>query len=169
MTRKSKWLIVSDTHGHVEELDALVRHLFPLEGIIHLGDHAWDVDDIEFSGRIVRVRGNTDRYDESEWHQMLKISGKTFFLTHGHKENVKFGYEKLFYTGLEKQVDFVLFGHTHIPFDETVEGIRFFNPGSLTRPRRGAIGTFGVLEISETKVDLKISKFDEKLLTKKNH
>ena len=29
----------------------------------------------------------------------------------------------------------VVFGHTHRPFCETVNGILFLNPGSVTRPR----------------------------------
>jgi hypothetical protein len=165
MARIDKWLIVSDTHGDLEELNAIIKYLSPLDGIIHLGDHAWDVDHLEFSGGILRVRGNTDRHDKSQWHQEMRIFNKTFYLTHGHREHVKFGLDKLYYTAMERQVDYVLFGHTHIPYDETVEGIRFFNPGSLTRPRKGNFGTFGVLEISEGNVDIKILKFEEKMLT----
>ena len=33
------------------------------------------------------------------------------------------------------QPDVVVFGHTHKPFCETVNGILFLNPGSVTRPR----------------------------------
>jgi hypothetical protein len=43
--------------------------------------------------------------------------------------------------------DLVVFGHSHIPLDESVPGLRIFNPGSPTDRRRQPHGTLGVLEI----------------------
>ena len=34
--------------------------------------------------------------------------------------------------------DVLLHGHTHVPRDETISGVRFLNPGCVTRPNRGA-------------------------------
>src|SRR5207248_3122244 len=34
--------------------------------------------------------------------------------------------------------DVLLHGHTHVPRDETIGGVRFLNPGCVTRPNRGA-------------------------------
>jgi putative phosphoesterase len=52
--------------------------------------------------------------------------------------------------------DLVVFGHSHIPLDETLEdrssrsaGFRIFNPGSPTDRRRQPHGTIGVLDISD--------------------
>jgi uncharacterized protein len=42
----------------------------------------------------------------------------------------------------------VVFGHSHIPLDQTGAGLRIFNPGSPTDKRRQPHGTLGVLEIS---------------------
>lgn len=42
----------------------------------------------------------------------------------------------------------VVFGHSHIPLDESGEGIRVFNPGSPTDRRRQPHGTIGVLRIA---------------------
>ncbi|HEX2903247.1 MAG TPA: metallophosphoesterase family protein [Jatrophihabitans sp.] len=41
----------------------------------------------------------------------------------------------------------VVFGHSHIPWDETVQGQRAFNPGSPTDRRRQPVGTIGMLQI----------------------
>ena len=41
--------------------------------------------------------------------------------------------------------DLVVFGHSHIPLDETADGVRIFNPGSPTDRRRQPHGTMGVL------------------------
>jgi uncharacterized protein len=43
--------------------------------------------------------------------------------------------------------DLVLFGHSHIPLDQTGHGMRIFNPGSPTDRRRQPRGTMGVLRI----------------------
>ena len=41
----------------------------------------------------------------------------------------------------------VVFGHSHIPLDQSAPGLRIFNPGSPTDRRRQPHGTLGVLEI----------------------
>ncbi|GAA5045120.1 hypothetical protein HNP84_002693 [Thermocatellispora tengchongensis] len=41
----------------------------------------------------------------------------------------------------------VVFGHSHIPLDESGEGLRIFNPGSPTDRRRQPHGTIGLLRI----------------------
>jgi hypothetical protein len=43
--------------------------------------------------------------------------------------------------------DLVVFGHSHIPLDESVAGLRIFNPGSPTDRRRQPHGTLGLLTI----------------------
>ena len=44
-------------------------------------------------------------------------------------------------------VDLVVFGHSHIPLDESDASLRIFNPGSPTDRRRQPHGTVGVLDI----------------------
>ncbi|MFB9839507.1 metallophosphoesterase family protein [Actinoallomurus acaciae] len=41
----------------------------------------------------------------------------------------------------------VVFGHSHIPLDETGDGVRIFNPGSPTDRRRQPHGTIGLLHV----------------------
>jgi predicted phosphodiesterase len=43
----------------------------------------------------------------------------------------------------------VVFGHSHIPLDESAAGLRIFNPGSPTDRRRQPHGTLGVLQITD--------------------
>ncbi len=53
--------------------------------------------------------------------------------------------------------DLVVFGHSHIPMDETAAGVRIFNPGSPTDRRRQPRGTMGLLDIEHgTLVDARI-------------
>jgi uncharacterized protein len=43
--------------------------------------------------------------------------------------------------------DLVVFGHSHIPLDQTGRGVRIFNPGSPTDRRRQPRGTMGIIRI----------------------
>lgn len=45
------------------------------------------------------------------------------------------------------RAELVVFGHSHIPMDETGDGVRIFNPGSPTDRRRQPRGTVGVLRV----------------------
>jgi predicted phosphodiesterase len=42
----------------------------------------------------------------------------------------------------------VVFGHSHIPLDESAADLRIFNPGSPTDRRRQPHGTLGLLTIN---------------------
>ena len=45
------------------------------------------------------------------------------------------------------RADLVVFGHSHIPLDQSGSGLRIFNPGSPTDRRRQPNGTIGILSI----------------------
>jgi hypothetical protein len=47
------------------------------------------------------------------------------------------------------RADLVVFGHSHIPLDESAPGLRIFNPGSPTDRRRQPHGTLGVLDVDD--------------------
>ena len=89
--------------------------------------------------KIVAVRGNC----EAEVDQMvlpfpcladyaqLLVDGRTFYLTHGHHANPQ-ALPKL------PQGSVFLSGHTHVKLDETIDGIRCLNPGSVSIPKDGS-------------------------------
>jgi hypothetical protein len=45
--------------------------------------------------------------------------------------------------------DLVIFGHSHIPLNETADGLRIFNPGSPTDRRRQPHGTLGLITVTD--------------------
>ncbi|MEU6724831.1 metallophosphoesterase family protein [Nonomuraea wenchangensis] len=47
------------------------------------------------------------------------------------------------------EADLVVFGHSHIPLDESGDGLRIFNPGSPTDRRRQPRGTIGLLTVED--------------------
>jgi predicted phosphodiesterase len=46
----------------------------------------------------------------------------------------------------------IVFGHSHIPWNETADGVRAFNPGSPTDRRSQPQGTIGLLRIEDGQV-----------------
>ena len=52
--------------------------------------------------------------------------------------------------GRSRNVDIVMFGHTHRPFLEQSDGVTLLNPGSLSYPRQeGRKGSYMIMEIDE--------------------
>jgi hypothetical protein len=50
---------------------------------------------------------------------------------------------------MKREVDVVVFGHTHVPSDTTFNNIRFLNPGSASSPRHGLGRTAGILQLND--------------------
>ena len=89
--------------------------------------------------KIIAVRGNCEaEVDQmvlpfpcmAEFSQLL-LDGQTLYLTHGHHANP----DNL--PPLPEGSVF-LFGHTHVKMDETRNGIRCLNPGSVSIPKDGS-------------------------------
>ncbi len=141
--------IISDTHGEHSLIDKAMKNLKDVDLIIHAGDHYKDAKYIEkkYNINVIGVAGNCD---EEKIDEKLKvINGKRFFITHGHNHNVKTNISNLFYTGKEKDVDVIIFGHSHVPFYEVEEGIAIINPGSISIPRGGSQKSGCILTINE--------------------
>lgn len=138
--------IVSDTHKNLAMLDKAIKNLGEIELLIHLGDCIEDVKNIKdkYAFDVVYVAGNNDNTLE-DTEKIIKISGKKILLTHGHKYNVYFGLERLYFRALEKEADLVLYGHTHVQNIEWINNILFINPGSTSLPRDKAAGCIKIV------------------------
>lgn len=158
-----KILIVSDTHNAVFDsvISALCREK-DVDVIIHCGDFYDDVLKIcEAMGvsRYYRVPGNCDRLPaDIDRTIMLELEGKKIMITHGHQHGVKFGLEQLKAEAEKRGADIVLFGHTHVAWEEEDNGILYLNPGSTILPNDGDTA-YAVMEITEGNVNWKIIKF----------
>lgn len=148
-----KILVVSDTHGNVNLVLQNIVNMEKFDMLFHLGDYVDDAEKISklFGIPTITVRGNGDmQRKDYKYEELVEIQGKKIFLTHGHKYNVKQGLNNLYYRALELNADIVLFGHTHVPMVEEIDGLIIMNPGSPTYPR-GIIrkNTIGVLTIDQ--------------------
>lgn len=146
-----KILIVSDTHRNSDNFFKALD----IEGHIDRVIHAGDVEGEEYfyykeAGCPVEiVGGNNDYFSDLPREKEFSIGKYNVFLTHGHYYHVALGYEYLVEEGISRDVDIVIFGHTHRPVVEYVDGLTIINPGSLTYPRQqGRRPSYVIMDIN---------------------
>ncbi|MEC0232530.1 metallophosphoesterase family protein [Paenibacillus alba] len=149
--------VISDTHlsAHVSKLpDALVLGLQGVDLIIHAGDWVSEhiVDLVEAIAPCESVAGNNDGSSIIErfgLRKILTLGDYRIGLIHGDGFR-KTTEERAREAFQADRPDIVIFGHSHIPFMQTVEGILMFNPGSPTDKRRQPKYSYGIIELGET-------------------
>jgi putative phosphoesterase len=119
--------VISDTHDRLPT--PVARAIAGADAIWHLGDICEPsiLAILKTLGPPVRfVRGNCDAH--SKWPLTLDfvLEGTRLHLEHIPARQPP------------ANCDLFLHGHTHVPRDEVVGGVRFLNPGCITRPNRGA-------------------------------
>ena len=147
-----KVLIVSDTHGHDQNLEEVLYREYPIDAMIHCGDIEGSEDYYEamLDCPVYMVRGNNDFFSDLEGEMLFELKGHRFFLTHGHYYGVSMGIDRILEAGVERKADVVLFGHTHQPFFLQTPYITILNPGSLTYPRqKGREPSYFIMEIDQ--------------------
>jgi len=125
-------LVFSDSHHVTSLMEKSVRDLEP-DLILHLGDCDSDTCILTetFPHIPLRVvRGNCDLLSKSPLLENFLIVERRVIMTHGHRYEVKSGYDSLIHMGQSARADILLFGHTHIPHYEQVDTMHVLNPGS---------------------------------------
>jgi uncharacterized protein len=118
--------------------------------ILHAGDVcvASVLDELTQYAPVVAVLGNNDAPDVTAWGAAetaeLNLDGLSVAMIHdsGAKTGRIVRMRRRF-----PGADLVVFGHSHIPLDESAGDLRIFNPGSPTDRRRQPHGTLGLLRI----------------------
>jgi putative phosphoesterase len=160
----SKVLIVSDSHGLTKELEILrERHMNVVDLKIHCGDSQLTSDQKTISG-YVTVLGNCD-FAGYPLEEMVEVSGRRIFITHGHKYSIKTSLMTLNYRAKEVNADIVCFGHSHVLGAEMIDGTLFLNPGSIRLPRERSEKTYMILELLEEKIKVFVFELKGKELT----
>ncbi len=144
-------LVLSDSHAALRFMRDCVEAVKP-DAIIHLGDHYDDGEALkELYPHIPlhQVPGNCDRYRTPPGVPEIlvtRILGVDFYLTHGHRHNVKMYTGKLLRDARACRVQAVLYGHTHqAECCREEDGLWVLNPGSC-----GFYGgTAGLMEVEQ--------------------
>jgi uncharacterized protein len=147
--------VLSDTHaprrwrGCPPAVAAALTHV---DVILHAGDvcTADVLDELSQWAPVHVVRGNNDGPDVAAWGAPdtleLDLAGLAVAMVHDSGPAKGRGARL---RALFPSAALVVFGHSHIPWNEVYEGQRAFNPGSPTDRRRQPHGTMGELVIDD--------------------
>jgi uncharacterized protein len=131
---------------------AVAEHLRGAELILHAGDVCVPsvLDELAAYAPVKAVRGNNDGPDVAAWGAPetleFELAGLPVAMVHDSGPAARRTARlRRRFPGAE----LVVFGHSHIPLDETGDGVRIFNPGSPTDRRRQPHGTIGLLDIAD--------------------
>ena len=145
-------LIVSDTHGRLGNVEMVLEKVKPIDMMIHCGDIERDEEYLRMIAGcpVYMVSGNNDWGLALDRELMIQIGKYRVMVTHGHHYSVYYDLNALAQVAKDKGADVVMFGHTHVPAIERIDGITLVNPGSLTLPRQyGRVPTYAFMEIDE--------------------
>jgi len=155
-------LVLSDTHMPRTAHDLPERIYAEIQNvdmIFHAGDFVEKelLDKLKSLKEIKAVTGNMDSrvlYGILNAKEVIPIGRFKIGLIHGYGaprdivETVRgeFG----------TAVDAIVFGHSHSPMNMVKDGILFFNPGSPTDKIFAAYNSYGILEVTDKKIEGKI-------------
>ena len=145
-------LIVSDTHGRHRSLDQALELAGDVDMFIHLGDVEGGEEYIDAAVTCEKhiIGGNNDFFTDLPREEEFYIGTKKVFLAHGHNYYVSLDPREIKEEGRARNVDIVMFGHTHRPYLDEDEDITVLNPGSLSFPRQeGRKGSYMIMEMAE--------------------
>lgn len=155
--------VVADTHSHLLPRQ-LLEDFKNVDLIVHAGDFC-SASDLKIFEGIKDVRAVFGNMDGPELRRILpecdifRIGGATVGLCHGRGspegvlDFVKAKFKK-------NKVDVVVFGHSHRPFNETIDGVLYFNPGSPTDVVRAPYCSYGILDVRDGAVSGTIVKVE---------
>ena len=127
------------------------RSLFAgVDHILHAGDIGLPaiILALEQIAPVTAVAGNTDdpgfHYRQTE---VVELAGRKFLLQ--HIVNPQSLADPIKARIARERPDVVVFGHTHKPFCETIDGTLFFNPGYAGKSRFGLERSVAILHCGE--------------------
>jgi putative phosphoesterase len=155
-------VVLSDTHipDFAKRVPAaLFPELRRADLILHAGDITVRsvLEELEGYAPVRAALGNGDRRDVTEWgardEVRFEIDGLPAAMVHNAGPS----------KGRERRLRrrfpgtrLIVFGHSHIPVDAEVEGVRLLNPGSPTWKRRQPAPTFARIDTGDGRLSTRI-------------
>jgi hypothetical protein len=109
------------------------------------------VEELQKIARTEAVCGNMDLPKAQaalKKKKILKAEDKRIGLMHGYgnpDKLVNVLKEEFF----NQKPDIIIFGHSHVPMNEVIDGVLFFNPGSATDTVFAPYRSYGIIEIDK--------------------
>ena len=148
--------VISDTHGRLRP--EVFGHFEGVDHIVHAGDigHLDILTDLEAIAPVAAVWGNTDDFSirrvvpEST---TLDVDGRTLLVVHGHQVGAP---TPRLLAAEFPDADIVVFGHTHRPLIERLDGRLYINPGGAGAPRFGLRPSIMLLDTGSAGDDVRL-------------
>ena len=138
--------VISDTHGLLRP--QAIQALRGSEHIVHAGDVGARqiLEELKAIAPVTAIRGNIDkqagvRLPETE---LVELGGVSIYVLHD--------LTKLDLKPEAAGIKVVIFGHSHVPRQQTRDGVLYFNPGSAGPRRFNLPITVGKLLIARGEV-----------------
>jgi putative phosphoesterase len=152
-------IVLADTHipRRAKGLpEALIARLATADLILHAGDLMDPalLDDLGVHAPVRAVRGNVDPAEiDLPERQEWSFGGVRIAMVHdsGPKKGRRARLHRWF-----PDARVVIFGHSHIPWNEDEDGLLLLNPGSPTDRRRSPQHTYALLWVGEGQVRAEI-------------
>lgn len=150
--RRARLALIADTHmprGSRRLPERCVELMREADLIVHAGDFSelQVLEDLRELGRVVAVHGNVDSPElcrDLPERLTFEAGGVTIGVVHdagpakGRRERLRAAFP---------DADLVVFGHSHMPLQESRDGFQIFNPGSPTERRRAPARTMGLATV----------------------
>jgi len=145
--------VISDTHiPHFKHLpEAIWEHFAGVELIIHAGDLSIlrVIDELETIAPVISVQGNVEQ-EEVILKLPIKCEIRVGFCRIGIVHILGDSHNRERVARQEfPNARVVVFGHSHIPWNEDIDGQLLFNPGSATDRRRQPRCSIGMLYVDD--------------------
>ncbi|MDP4097413.1 metallophosphoesterase [Paenibacillus sp. P96] len=164
-----KIIVISDTHisSAARGLpSALLKELSGADLILHAGDWTdWSVyEKLSAFAPVEGIAGNNDGpiiVQRLGYERIVEVEGKRIGIVHGD------GFrgtteERAIATFAGRQMDCIIYGHSHIPALSTLDGVMVLNPGSPTDKRRQEQYSFAVLTLKDGRLEARHIFFADK-------
>lgn len=144
-----KVIVISDSHGNYRNFKRILDTNTDADFIIHLGDGENDLsdlntDNISLAKKIIYVGGNCDMGMHKRTH-IIEIGGVQVFLAHGDNYKIKTDKAVIAKAAEKEGCKAAFFGHSHIRYCETVNGVFLLNPGSCDMQADGTRPSYAVV------------------------
>lgn len=151
--------VIADTHipTRAKKLpQKLLKSLKGVDLIIHAGDFVEMriLEKLEKIAKIEAVFGNMDEEEiklKLPGRKIIQVEEVKIGIVHG--SDIPWDMNKRVPNNFRKEkIDCVVFGHTHLPRNQEIEGKLYFNPGSPTDQIFSTSNTFGILKIEGKRI-----------------
>ena len=142
--------LISDTHGFLDP--SIPHHFSGVDHILHGGDIGSSriLAELEAIAPVTAVLGNNDvgiaGLDHLGETEVVVLAGLRFFVHHIVRPER--GAESIRARFLGERPDVVLFGHTHLQYQQIQDGMLFLNPGYSGKPKFQLRRSVAILEVS---------------------